>query len=231
MPQKIFIVEDDDVIAKTIGNYLNRWAFTVELVQKFDQVDAEIHAAAPDLVIMDISLPYFNGFHWLSELRKHSKVPVIFLTSSGDDMNLVMAMNLGADDFLAKPIELPVLLAKIQGMLRRTYQYQQTDTNLNHGEFTLVPTDNQLRAPTQVIDLTPTETKLLSLLFGADGEVVTREAMIEKLWEGDEFIDRNALAVNMNRLRKKVAPVGLNQLIETVKGKGYRLANKEGGHD
>ena len=228
MPQKIFIVEDDDVIAKTIGNYLNRWAFTVELVQKFDQVDAEIRAAAPDLVIMDISLPYFNGFHWLSELRKHSKVPVIFLTSSGDDMNLVMAMNLGADDFLAKPIELPVLLAKIQGMLRRTYQYQQTDTNLNHGEFTLIPTDNQLRAPTQVIDLTPTETKLLSLLFGADGEVVTREAMIEKLWEGDEFIDRNALAVNMNRLRKKVAPVGLNQLIETVKGKGYRLANKEG---
>lgn len=231
MPQKIFIVEDDDVIAKTIGNYLNRWAFTVELVQKFDQVDAEIRAAAPDLVIMDISLPYFNGFHWLSELRKHSKVPVIFLTSSGDDMNLVMAMNLGADDFLAKPIELPVLLAKIQGMLRRTYQYQQTDTNLNHGEFTLVPTDNQLRSPTQVIDLTPTETKLLSLLFGADGEMVTREAMIEKLWEGDEFIDRNALAVNMNRLRKKVAPVGLNQLIETVKGKGYRLANKEGGHD
>lgn len=231
MPQKIFIVEDDEVIAKTIGNYLNRWAFTVELVQKFDQVDAEIRAAAPDLVIMDISLPYFNGFHWLSELRKHSKVPVIFLTSSGDDMNLVMAMNLGADDFLAKPIELPVLLAKIQGMLRRTYQYQQTDTNLNHGEFTLVPTDNQLRSPTQVIDLTPTETKLLSLLFGADGEVVTREAMIEKLWEGDEFIDRNALAVNMNRLRKKVAPVGLNQLIETVKGKGYRLANKEGGHD
>ena len=231
MPQKIFIVEDDDVIAKTIGNYLNRWAFTVELVQKFDQVDAEIRAAAPDLVIMDISLPYFNGFHWLSELRKHSKVPVIFLTSSGDDMNLVMAMNLGADDFLAKPIELPVLLAKIQGMLRRTYQYQQTDTNLRHGEFTLVPTDNQLRSPTQVIDLTPTETKLLSLLFGADGEVVTREAMIEKLWEGDEFIDRNALAVNMNRLRKKVAPVGLNQLIETVKGKGYRLANKEGGHD
>lgn len=148
MPQKIFIVEDDDVIAKTIGNYLNRWAFTVELVQKFDQVDAEIRAAAPDLVIMDISLPYFNGFHWLSELRKHSKVPVIFLTSSGDDMNLVMAMNLGADDFLAKPIELPVLLAKIQGMLRRTYQYQQTDTNLNHGEFTLVPTDNQLRSPT-----------------------------------------------------------------------------------
>ena len=231
MPQKIFIVEDDDVIAKTIGNYLNRWAFTVELVQKFDQVDAEIRAAAPDLVIMDISLPYFNGFHWLSELRKHSKVPVIFLTSSGDDMNLVMAMNPGADDFLAKPIELPVLLAKIQGMLRRTYQYQQTDTNLNHGEFTLVPTDNQLRSPTQVIDLTPKETKLLSLLFGADGEVVTREAMIEKLWEGDEFIDRNALAVNMNRLRKKVAPVGLNQLIETVKGKGYRLANKEGGHD
>ena len=231
MPQKIFIVEDDAVIAKTIGNYLNRWAFTVELVQKFDQVDAEIRAAAPDLVIMDISLPYFNGFHWLSELRKHSKVPVIFLTSSGDDMNLVMAMNLGADDFLAKPIELPVLLAKIQGMLRRTYQYQQTDTNLSHGEFTLVPTDNQLRSPTQVIDLTPTETKLLSLLFGADGEVVTREAMIEKLWEGDEFIDRNALAVNMNRLRKKVAPVGLNQLIETVKGKGYRLANKEGGHD
>ncbi len=175
---------------------------------------------------MDISLPYFNGFHWLSELRKHSKVPVIFLTSSGDDMNLVMAMNLGADDFLAKPIELPVLLAKIQGMLRRTYQYQQIDTNLSHGAYTLVPTDNQLKTAKQVVALTPTETKLLSLLFSADGEVVSREAMIEKLWEGDDFIDRNALAVNMNRLRKKVTSIGLAQLIETVKGKGYRLASE-----
>ncbi|WP_270222837.1 response regulator transcription factor [Lacticaseibacillus paracasei] len=226
MAQKIFIVEDDAVIAKTISDYLNRWAFAVDTVTKFDQVDAEISAAAPDLVIMDISLPYFNGFHWLSELRKHSKVPVIFLTSSGDDMNLVMAMNLGADDFLAKPIELPVLLAKIQGMLRRTYQYQQIDTNLSHGAFTLVPTDNQLKTAKQVVALTPTETKLLSLLFSADGEVVSREAMIEKLWEGDDFIDRNALAVNMNRLRKKATSIGLAQLIETVKGKGYRLASE-----
>ncbi|MFT8381663.1 MAG: response regulator transcription factor [Lacticaseibacillus paracasei] len=226
MAQKIFIVEDDAVIAKTISDYLNRWAFAVDTVTKFDQVDAEISAAAPDLVIMDISLPYFNGFHWLSELRKHSKVPVIFLTSSGDDMNLVMAMNLGADDFLAKPIELPVLLAKIQGMLRRTYQYQQIDTNFSHGAFTLVPTDNQLKTAKQVVALTPTETKLLSLLFSADGEVVSREAMIEKLWEGDDFIDRNALAVNMNRLRKKVTSIGLAQLIETVKGKGYRLASE-----
>lgn len=226
MTQKIFIVEDDAVIAKTISDYLNRWAFAVSTVTKFDQVDAEISAAAPDLVIMDISLPYFNGFHWLSELRKHSKVPVIFLTSSGDDMNLVVAMNLGADDFLAKPIELPVLLAKIQGMLRRTYQYQQIDTNLSHGAFTLVPTDNQLKTAKQVVALTPTETKLLSLLFSADGEVVSREAMIEKLWEGDDFIDRNALAVNMNRLRKKVTSIGLAQLIETVKGKGYRLASE-----
>lgn len=226
MAQKIFIVEDDAVIAKTISDYLNRWAFAVDTVTKFDQVDAEISAAAPDLVIMDISLPYFNGFHWLSELRKHSKVPVIFLTSSGDDMNLVMAMNLGADDFLAKPIELPVLLAKIQGMLRRTYQYQQIDTNLSHGAFTLVLTDNQLKTAKQVVALTPTETKLLSLLFSADGEVVSREAMIEKLWEGDDFIDRNALAVNMNRLRKKVTSIGLAQLIETVKGKGYRLASE-----
>ena len=217
MAQKIFIVEDDAVIAKTISDYLNRWAFAVDTVTKFDQVDAEISAAAPD---------YFNGFHWLSELRKHSKVPVIFLTSSGDDMNLVMAMNLGADDFLAKPIELPVLLAKIQGMLPRTYQYQQIDTNLSHGAFTLVPTDNQLKTAKQVVALTPTETKLLSLLFSADGEVVSREAMIEKLWEGDDFIDRNALAVNMNRLRKKVTSIGLAQLIETVKGKGYRLASE-----
>ena len=148
MAQKIFIVEDDAVIAKTISDYLNRWAFAVSTVTKFDQVDAEISAAAPDLVIMDISLPYFNGFHWLSELRK------------------------------------------------------------------------------QVVALTPTETKLLSLLFSADGEVVSREAMIEKLWEGDDFIDRNALAVNMNRLRKKVTSFGLAQLIETVKGKGYRLASE-----
>ena len=219
------IVEDDAVIAKTISDYLNRWAFAVSTVTKFDQVDAEISAAAPDLVIMDISLPYFNGFHWLSELRKHSKVPVIFLTSSGDDMNLVMAMNLGADDFLAKPIELPVLLAKIQGMLRRTYQYQQIDTNLSHGAFTLVPTDNQLKTAKQVVALTPTETKLLSLLFSADGEVVSRDEILTELWGSADLRSSKTLDMHISWLRRKIGDDRHDRPrhIVTVRGVGFRF--------
>lgn len=223
MNATILLVEDDRVIVQTIATYLKQWGEQPVIATAFNDLMSTFHQTAPQLVIMDINLPFYNGFHWLELIRRESKVPVLFLTSAGDDMNLVMAMNMGADDFLAKPIELPVLMAKVQGLLRRTYEYQTVSTTYQQGDYQLVPGDNELHTPTTTVTLTPSETKLLTLLFAQAGAVVTREAMIEKLWEGDDYIDRNALAVTINRLRKKVAAVGLDTAIQTVKGHGYRL--------
>ncbi|WP_390409259.1 response regulator transcription factor [Lacticaseibacillus jixiensis] len=230
MTQTIFIVEDEPTIANTIAEYLAKWRYDVHTVHDFAQVDREIAACSPDLVLMDIRLPFFNGFHWLEVLRRTSKVPVIFLTSVSDDMNLVMAMNMGADDYLTKPIELPVLLAKLQGLLRRTYEYQQADGVYHAGPFELAALDNrvtrlaQAGAPAQSVDLSPTETRIMRLLFETPGAVVARETIIHKLWENDAFIDQNTLAVTMNRLRQKAAAIGLDTVIQTVRGAGYRLA-------
>ncbi|KRM55370.1 response regulator transcription factor [Lacticaseibacillus sharpeae] len=226
MTQTIFLVEDEPTIAATISHYLAQWGYTVKAVQDFNHVDAEVAAAAPNLVLMDIRLPFFNGFHWLECIRRTSKVPVMFLTSVSDDMNLVMAMNMGADDFLTKPIELPVLLAKIQGLLRRTYEYQQQDGRYPAGQFELAALDNRVTSIplAQSIDLTPTETRILRMLFASPGAVVSREDIIAKLWASDAFIDQNTLAVTMTRLRQKVAPIALDQVIQTVRGAGYRLA-------
>ncbi|WP_127849918.1 response regulator transcription factor [Lacticaseibacillus hulanensis] len=230
MAQTIFLVEDEPTIAGTIAQYLRQWGYVVMTVHDFTKVDAEITAGAPDLVLMDIRLPFFNGFHWLELLRQQSKVPVMFLTSVSDDMNLVMAMNMGADDFLTKPIELPVLLAKIQGLLRRTYEYQQADGRYTVGNFELAALDNRVTrlpqndAPAQTVDLTPTETRILRMLFAAPGTVIGREAIIRKLWENDAFIDQNTLAVTMTRLRQKCAAIGLDAAIQTVRGAGFRLA-------
>ncbi|MFD1393781.1 response regulator [Lacticaseibacillus jixianensis] len=230
MTQTIFIVEDEPTIAGTIAEYLTKWGYQTAVVRDFAHVDREITESAPDLVLMDIRLPFFNGFHWLEALRRTSKVPVIFLTSVSDDMNLVMAMNMGADDFLTKPIELPVLLAKIQGLLRRTYEYQQADGVYQAGPFTLAALDNRVTLaaqgdePAQSVDLSPTETRIVRLLFETPGAVVARETIIHKLWESDAFIDQNTLAVTMTRLRQKGAAIGLDRAIQTVRGAGYRLA-------
>ncbi|WP_125571443.1 response regulator transcription factor [Lacticaseibacillus songhuajiangensis] len=226
--QKIFIVEDDAVIARTISQYLTQWGYAVQIANDLTAVDAEIRNTSPNLVLLDVRLPYFNGFHWLELLRKHSHVPVIFLTSASEDMNLVLAMNMGADDFLAKPVELPVLLAKIQGLLRRAYEYQvdgSTDGSYSSGPFTLAALDNRISSQSKPgsIDLSPTETRILRLLFANPQQVVSREAIITHLWESDAFIDQNTLAVTMTRLRQKVAPIELDDCIQTVRGQGYRL--------
>ncbi|BDR59506.1 response regulator transcription factor [Xylocopilactobacillus apicola] len=223
MHNKILLVEDDTVIAKTIQSFLAGQSYEVKTAQHFNAIDKEFDFFDPDLVIMDLMLPHFNGFHWLEEIRKTSKVPVIFLTSAGDDPNLVMAMNLGADDFLAKPIELTVLLAKIQGSLRRVYQYQISETSLQKGGYVLEISDNRLSNAKGSVSLSPIETKLLGLLFEKSDQLVSREEMIKKLWEGDDFIDRNTLAVTVNRLRKKVSAIGLADQLVTVKGAGYKL--------
>ena len=222
--QKIFIIEDDQVISKTISQYLTQWGFEAATVSDFGHVDSEVQAAEPNLVLMDIKLPFFNGFHWLQAIRRFSAVPVIFLTSASDDTNLVMAMNMGADDFLTKPIELPVLLAKIQGLLRRTYEYQtSSDGVYTSGAFTLQSLDNRVTRGETAVDLSPTETRILRMLFATPGQVVSREDIITRLWENDAFVDQNTLAVTMTRLRQKVSGIGLDQVIQTVRGQGFRL--------
>ncbi len=222
--QTILMVEDDTVIATTVTQYLNQWGYSASHLTDFKDVAAQVLAANPDLVIMDIKLPFFNGFHWLEVIRRESRVPVLFLTSASDAMNLVMAMNMGADDFLAKPIELPVLLAKIQGLMRRTYTYQANPEECIAGAYTLSALDNRVKCNGQSVDLSPNETRILRLLFSQPDTTISRQDIMSRLWESDEFIDKNTLAVTITRLRQKVSEIGLDQHIQTVKGVGYRLA-------
>lgn len=227
--QRLFIVEDDTVISQMIQVYFQQWGFETYGVKKFNHVAEEVFKVNPDLIIMDINLPYYNGFYWLTEVRKLSKIPVVFLTSSGDDTNLIMAMNMGADDFIAKPVELTVLLAKVKGLLRRTYEYQIGEMSLTVADYELIPSDNTLHNHHQEVTLTPTETKIMTLLFRSVNEIITRDELMEKLWAADEYIDRNALSVNMTRLRKRLSVVGLDKHIETIKGQGYQLTFENRG--
>lgn len=224
MNQKIFIVEDDRTISQVLVNYLTQWGFECAEVHDFQSVTKEIFQFQADLVLMDISLPFYNGFYWCQELRKTSEVPILFLSSASDNMNMVMAMNLGADDFVGKPFDLPVLVAKIQALLRRSYQFGGSPS-YTYGDYRLSPQENRLFYQEQLVELTPNETKLLALLFLNQGKVVSRESLIEKLWESDAFIDKNTLAVNMTRMRKKLSAVGLDTAIQTVKNQGYLLEN------
>ncbi|MGK0607319.1 response regulator transcription factor [Enterococcus gilvus] len=222
MANKIFLVEDDATIVSVIQQHLTQWGFTCVRATDFQRVFEEYQAERPDLVVLDISLPFFNGFYWCQEIRKVSEVPIIFLSSAKDQMNQVMALNMGADEFIEKPFELTILQAKIQALLRRSYQYGQQLT-YSFGSYQFLPSMNQLRSSEDHLPLTPNESRILSVLFAAQGQVVPREQIIEKLWQSDDFIDNNTLAVNLTRLRKKLKDFGIDSLIQTVKNKGYLI--------
>lgn len=222
MNQRIFIVEDDPTIAETLKEYLTQWGFVCQTVSDFQKVTFEIGEFKADLVLLDIYLPFYNGFYWCQTLRQTSEVPIIFISSANDNMNMVMAMNMGADDFVVKPFDLAVLVAKIQALLRRSYQFGQSHQVI-FSSYQLLSQENKVVGSEGSVDLTPNESKLLLLLFQTAGRIVTREEMMEKLWESDEFIDSNTLSVNMTRLRKKLGPIGLDKRIQTVKNRGYLL--------
>lgn len=227
MTQKIMIIEDDPTIVSVVKKQLEQWGFSGESPQDFQQILAEFQSYQPDLVLMDISLPFFNGFYWTQEIRKYSEVPIIFLSSADDQMNQVMAMNMGADDFIGKPFDLAILLAKIQALLRRSYQYgAQPLTFRIDQQFTFAPAENLIRGGELDLQLSPNESRILSSILQFRGMVVPKEQIIETLWRSDAFIDNNTLAVNMTRLRKKLATIGIEDLIQTVKNKGY-LIEKE----
>lgn len=220
---KIFMVEDDEIIARSIREHLQAWNYDVCCVEDFSNVVAEFVRFDPQLVLMDITLPFFNGYHWCSEIRKISKVPVIFLSSAADNMNIVMAVNMGADDFIAKPFDLEVLTVKIQAMLRRSYDFAGTGSMLEHKGAILNLNETTLTYQEQKIELTKNEFRILEILMENKEKVVSRETLMTKLWESDNYVDENTLSVNVNRLRKKLEALGLEEFILTKKGIGYRL--------
>lgn len=224
MEYRILIVEDDTVIAHGIAAYLKSWGFVAEQVKDFRQVMEAVAALEPHLVLMDVSLPYFNGFYWCAQLRKTSAVPVIFISSRTEDMDIVMAMNTGGDDYIAKPLSMEVLLAKIQAMLRRSYDYEiqqplprLRDTVLDAGGSCLIRDGAR-------IELTKNEARILQLLLEKPGQIVSREAIMLRLWDSDVFVDDNTLTVNINRLRRTLREAGLGEdCITTHKGQGYSI--------
>ena len=223
---KIFMVEDDEIIARSIREHLQAWNYDVCCVEDFSNVVAEFVRFDPQLVLMDITLPFFNGYHWCSEIRKISKVPVIFLSSAADNMNIVMAVNMGADDFIPKPFDLEVLTVKIQAMLRRSYDFAGTGSMLEHKGAILNLNETTLTYQEQKIELTKNEFRILEILMENKEKVVSRETLMTKLWESDNYVDENTLTVNMTRLRRKLAGIGLEQFITTKKGVGYLLEDE-----
>ena len=220
---KILIVEDDVVISEEVSKQLTKWGYEVFQIHDFTRVIEGFEKVEPHLVLMDIGLPFYNGYYWCTEIRKSSKVPIIFLSSASDSMNIVMAMNMGADDFITKPFELEVLAAKVQAMLRRTYDFIEECTKLEHKGVTLNLADATLISGEQIVKLTKNEFLMLHILFENKGKVVSREEIMKKLWDTDYFIDDNTLTVNMGRVRKKLEEVGLVDFITTKKGMGYLL--------
>lgn len=218
---RILIVEDDPGIAKAVAAALQKWELDARCVTDFRNVMAEFAQYDPHLVLLDISLPFFNGYHWCSEIRRVSKVPVIFISSASDNMNIVMAMNMGADDFIAKPFDQSVLTAKIQALLRRTYDFAAAVSILEHRGALLNTGDNTLTYEGKQIELSKNEYRILYTLLENKGKVVSREKLMERLWETDSFVDENTLTVNVNRLRKKLDAAGLPGFITTRFGVGY----------
>lgn len=192
---KIFMVEDDEIIARSIREHLQAWNYDVCCVEDFSNVVAEFVRFDPQLVLMDITLPFFNGYHWCSEIRKISKVPVIFLSSAADNMNIVMAVNMGADDFIPKPFDLEVLTVKIQAMLRRSYDFAGTGSMLEHKGAILNLNETTLTYQEQKIELTKNEFRILEILMENKEKVVSRETLMTKLWESDNYVDENTLSV------------------------------------
>lgn len=220
---KIYIVEDDEVIARTMKKQLEGWDYEVRCTENFSGIMQEFTDFEPHLVLMDIKLPFYNGYYWCSEIRKISKVPVIFVSSAADNMNIVMAVNMGGDDFIAKPFDMDVLTVKIQAMLRRSYDFVGQSSVLEHKGAMLNLTEATLYFEKEKVELTKNELKILQILMENKEKVVSREIIMTKLWEDDSYVDENTLSVNINRLRKKLEAIGLEEFIVTKKGIGYRV--------
>lgn len=220
---KILIVEDDEVIAREIKNRIEAWGCRARCVSDFCNIMGEFCEFDPQLVLLDIYLPFFDGYHWCSEIRKVSKVPIIFLSSASDNMNIIMAVNMGGDDFISKPFDMDVLTAKVQAMLRRAYDFSGRSDLIEHKGAVLNTADASLTYKDKRLELSKNEYRILHILMENKGSVISRDTLMARLWETDCFIDDNTLSVNMARLRKKLEEAGLYNFIATKKGIGYIL--------
>jgi DNA-binding response OmpR family regulator len=223
---KILIVEDEPGIRENVAEQLRSWDMDVRIVTDFRKVTADFAEYQPHLVLLDISLPFMNGYHWCKEIRSTSKVPIIFVSSAADNMNIVMAMTMGADDFIAKPFDGNVLVAKVQALLRRTYDFAESVSVLEHRGALLNTEDGTLSYQGEKITLSKNEFRILMVLMKNKGKIVSREKLMEALWQTDAFVDENALTVNVGRLRKKLEGAGLEDFIETKFGQGYLISQE-----
>lgn len=221
--QKILVIEDDKTISQLVAKNLINWGYQVQEVQDFQMVLEQMEEFQPHLILLDIGLPFFNGYYWCQEIRKTSRVPIMFLSSHDQPMDIVMAINMGADDYVTKPFEMTVLLAKIQGLLRRTYDFVGEQSLLWFEEVSLDLKTMQVSYKQDVEELTRNEFQILRVLFEHGKEVVSREELMRELWNSDIFVDDNTLSVNIARLRKKLAELGLPDVIATKIGVGYGL--------
>lgn len=218
---KILIVEDDLPMAQAIQKEMSMWGNEAQYVQDFQNVLTTFTEYDPHLVLMDITLPFYNGYHWCSEIRRISNVPVIFISSASDNMNIIMAVNMGGDDFVAKPFDLSVLTAKVQAVLRRTYDLAGKIPVLEHRGAILNLNDTTLTYNGTKIDLTKNEFRILQTLMENKGRLVSRDTLMTRLWETDNYIEENTLTVNIARLRKKLEKAELTDFITTKVGEGY----------
>ena len=218
---KIMIVEDDTVIANQISKFLLTWDYHVEIANDFRNIINEFSRINPDIILIDLTLPYKNGYYWCEQIRKISRVPIMFISSASDNMNIVMAMNAGADDYISKPFDLNVLVAKLQAMLRRTYDFVSQVNYLEHEDVRLNTSNSVISYKDKSIELTKNESKILKILLEHKGEIVERDTLMEYLWQTDCYVDDNTLSVNVNRLRKTLEQIDVHDFIKTKKGIGY----------
>lgn len=218
---KIFIIEDDEIIAGSVKKHLEKWGYEVRCAENFKDVLKEVLNYEPELILLDISLPFYNGFFLCNEIRKHTKVPIIFISSADDNMNIVMAMDMGGDDFVAKPFDLTVLTAKINAMIRRSYSYKGSVNLLEAQGVRLNLSSTVVSFSDKNQELTKNEFKILQILMENPGKIISRDTIMTHLWESDSFIDDNTLTVNITRIRKKLSRIGVEDFIKTKKGIGY----------
>ncbi|MCY6371106.1 response regulator transcription factor [Clostridium ganghwense] len=219
---KIMIVEDDPKIREIVLENITKWGFDGLGVEDFSEVFNTFIKYEPHLILMDINLPSFDGFYWCNKIREVSKVPIIFVSSRNTNMDIIMAVNMGGDDFIQKPFSLEVLMAKMNAILRRTYSYTSVESNIiEHNGAALNLKDSTIIYNEHKLELTKNEFKIIYLLMKNNGGVVSRDKIMRSLWEDESFVDDNTLTVNINRLRKKLADIGLDNFIQTKKGQGY----------
>ena len=218
---KILLVEDDEIISKSIKQYLENWDFEVKQARDFKNITNEFTECNAHIVLLDLILPFYDGFYWCKEIRKISNVPIVFLSSASDNMNIVMAVNMGGDDFISKPFNVSVLLAKIQAILRRTYDMPNGISILEHKGIILNLNDFILSYRDKSIELTKNEFRILETLLVNKGKIVSRDTLMMKLWQDDNYVEENTLTVNVTRLRKKLEDLGIDDFIKTKVGCGY----------